>query len=91
MWWIPPLLLVLTTAFALLWVWRSAFTVGRDDPSGMIGQLGVAQENFTQEGIILVRGELWRATSLAGIVHKGDSVKVSEVRSGLILVVDKVS
>ena len=60
-----------------------------DDPSGMVGQAGTAQTTFAQEGMVLVRGELWRATSGGGIIQKGASVTVREVRPGLILLVDR--
>lgn len=72
------------------WIYRSAFSLGEDDPSGMLGQHGQAQGTFTQDGMVLVRGELWRATSDGGIIQKGDTVQVQEVRAGLVLVVHRV-
>lgn len=59
----------------------------QDDASGMIGRRGVAQETFTQEGVVLVQGELWRATSNGGIINKGASVEVLGLQPGLLLVV----
>jgi membrane-bound ClpP family serine protease len=58
-----------------------------DDPSGMVGEVGVAQGTFAADGLILARGELWRATSSAGIVQQGDEVVVQGVGSGLVLIV----
>ena len=71
-------------------LYRSANSAASDDPSGMLNQTGVAQVTFTQVGVVVVRGELWRATSDGGIIQKGDSVVVREVRPGLVLVVSKV-
>ena len=61
-----------------------------DDPSGMLGLEGVAQDNFTSSGLVLVRGELWRATSSHGIVPRGARVRVVEVGPGLSVVVEHV-
>jgi membrane protein implicated in regulation of membrane protease activity len=82
----------LAAAFLLAvgWLYSSAKASETDDPSGMIGQEGTAQETFTQEGRVLVRGELWKATSDGGIVQKGDTVRVQEVRAGLVLVVHRI-
>jgi len=71
-------------------LYRPAGSAASDDPSGMLNQTGVAQGTFTQEGVVVVRGELWRATSDGGIIQKGDKVVVREVRPGLILVVSRV-
>lgn len=90
---IPWLVYLLIAAGAVLLVglfYRSTGAAPSDDPSGMLNQTGTAQGTFTQEGVVVVRGELWRATSNGGIIEKGDSVLVREVRPGLILVVSKV-
>ncbi len=87
-----PLYLICLVALVIagFWIYRSGMVNSGDDPSGMVGQQGVAQETFAQEGVVMVRGELWRATSDGGIVQKGDTVQVREIRAGLILVVHRV-
>ena len=56
-----------------------------------IGLLGRAEETFARQGTILVQGEIWKATTLKGIVQKGDCVKVLGLREGLVLEVERVS
>lgn len=82
--WIVVILLVI--ALVVLWLGRSLST--KDDPTGMIGLEAIAEETFSQEGMVFVRGELWRATAERGIVQKGQRVVVTGVRPGLMLVVE---
>ncbi|MFN4896010.1 MAG: NfeD family protein [Pseudomonadota bacterium] len=88
--WLIYSLAFIAAVILVISVYRWATAVSQDDPSGMIGQQGVAQETFAREGLVLVRGELWRATSDGGIIEKGDTVLVHEIRSGLMLVVQKL-
>ncbi len=60
------------------------------DQLGMVGLEGVAEETFSREGKVFVRGELWRATARKGIVQKGSRVRVESVEPGLLLVVESV-
>lgn len=60
------------------------------DSSGMRGLEGLAEETFSQEGMVLVRGELWKATANRGIIQKGDRVRVISSRPELLLVVEKI-
>jgi membrane-bound serine protease (ClpP class) len=55
--------------------------------AAMIGSIGEAIEDFEQEGMVRVQGELWQATS-ARPVSKGDDVRITAV-SGLHLNVEK--
>ncbi len=57
---------------------------------GMVGLKGVAQETFVVQGTILVRGEIWKATSRQGIIQRGESVRVTAMSQGLLLEVEKV-
>lgn len=57
---------------------------------GMIGLIGKANTDFTPDGYVFVRGELWRAVSQQGEIKKGDDVEVTGFE-GLILKVKKVS
>ena len=57
---------------------------------GMVGVTGTADQTFTSEGTVSVRGEIWKATARTGIIHQGDRVRVVAVRPGLILEVEAV-
>jgi len=59
--------------------------------AGMVGLTGTAEQTFTTEGTVLVNGEIWKATSRKGIVHKGDRVRVVAMKPGLVLEVELVS
>jgi membrane-bound ClpP family serine protease len=56
-----------------------------------IGLIGRAEETFTSQGTVFVQGEIWKATTLKGIVQKGDCVKVLGLREGLVLEVERIS
>lgn len=70
--------------------WASHSVSGVEDGPGadMLGREGVAEETFSLSGTVFVRGELWKATTERGIVHKGDRVRIVGVRPGLLLVVE---
>ncbi len=55
---------------------------------GMVGVTGSADLTFTSEGTVTVNGEIWKATSRRGIVHKGDKVRVVAIKPGLVLEVE---
>jgi membrane-bound ClpP family serine protease len=57
---------------------------------GMIGLRGTAEQTFTTDGTITVNGEIWKATSKKGIVHKGDRVRILAMNPGLVLEVETV-
>jgi len=57
---------------------------------GMVGLTGTAEQTFTTAGTITVNGEIWKATSKRGIVHKGDRVCILAMNPGLILEVETV-
>lgn len=61
-----------------------------EDPTGTIGLEGEATETFTSSGLVLVRGELWRATAKKGIVQKGERVRVLKAGPGLTLIVERI-
>lgn len=62
----------------------------RHDPLEMTGSEGIAEEAFSREGKVFIRGELWRATAHHGIIQKGARVRVKSVEPGLLLVVESV-
>lgn len=59
--------------------------------TGMVGLTGTADQTFTTEGTVMVNGEIWKATSKRGIIHKGDRVRVVAMLPGLQLEVEQVS
>jgi membrane protein implicated in regulation of membrane protease activity len=61
------------------------------DPFLMIGLEGIAQETFAKEGMVFVRGELWRATTPRGIITQGSRIVVRGVQPGLLLTVESVN
>jgi membrane-bound ClpP family serine protease len=62
----------------------------RIDHLEMVGLVGVAEETFSREGKVFVRGEIWRATTPRGIIQKGAQVRVQSIEPGLLLVVESV-
>jgi len=63
---------------------KKPIAVGRE---AMMGQVGVAVTDIAPDGMIRLKGELWRATSEKRI-RKGDEVVVKDVK-GLVLTVEK--
>lgn len=55
---------------------------------GMVGVTGRADQTFTSEGTVSVNGEIWRATSRKGIIHKGGKIRVVAIKPGLVLEVE---
>jgi membrane-bound ClpP family serine protease len=58
---------------------------------GMVGLTGTAERTFTTEGTVLIKGEIWKATSKRGVISQGDRVRVVAMLPGLILEVEAVS
>lgn len=55
---------------------------------GMVGVTGTADQTFTSEGTVSVNGEIWKATSQRGIIHKGGKIRVVAIKPGLVLEVE---
>ena len=55
---------------------------------GMVGVTGTADRTFTAEGTVSVNGEIWKATSRRGIIHKGSRIRVVAIKPGLVLEVE---
>jgi membrane-bound ClpP family serine protease len=81
---------LLVLALGVLAIIRQANRNAPQDSTGTVGLLGEAQETFTESGMVLVRGELWRARAPRGIIQKGDAVRVVATAAGLTLLVEKV-
>ena len=88
--WVLGLVTLLVVVAIVALVWKAITPGDVDDPTGMVGQQGIAQDTFTQEGLVFARGELWKATSDGGIIQKDDTVQVRQVRAGLVLVVSRL-
>lgn len=92
--WIPMALGTLGVLVGMVWVMpvviRSRFstpTVGRE---WMIGEEGEAIEAIDPEGILKVRGTLWRArTRRAATIAPGEKAVIEEL-SGLVLMVEPI-
>lgn len=90
-WWVVVLVCAGTTAFMLAGMTaavRSRFstpTVGRE---GMVGEMGEAEVDVDPDGVVRIRGALWRArTNRATPIRAGATVRVVEVQ-GLVLEVE---
>ena len=60
------------------------------DQQGMMGYAGEALEDLNPQGLIKIRGELWRALSKSGVsIAKGKKVVVIGVRGMVLLVEEK--
>lgn len=82
---VGALLFVLPGLAAVIRARFSTPTIGRD---WMVGERGVAEIEFDQDGVVTVRGALWRARSTrAARIHPGESVRVTGIR-GLVLEVE---
>lgn len=75
------------TTFLIRIAWRARRNKVMIGPEALVGALGVAQQELTPEGQILVHGELWVAHA-DGPVAAGESVRVRGVE-GLKLLVEK--
>lgn len=72
-------------------VWRSYDIQDKTDDPQLINAQGVAFERLAPFGYIRIRGELWRAELMSGVlpVEKGEIVQVIG-RNNLVLLVKKV-
>jgi membrane protein implicated in regulation of membrane protease activity len=85
-WWVAPagVGLFVLRDLALYPAMRAVFTPA--PPPHPIGERGLAVEALHPEGLVRVRGELWRARALGGDVEAQQEVVVTEAR-GLTLLV----
>jgi membrane protein implicated in regulation of membrane protease activity len=63
---------------------------GVTSPESIVGSEGIVQQDLAPEGYVQVRGELWKASSTAGGLNKGDEVIVTGI-DGLKLTVERKS
>jgi membrane protein implicated in regulation of membrane protease activity len=67
---------------------RTVLTEGVTSPDSIVGSEGVVQQDLAPEGYVQVRGELWRASSAAGGLTKGEEVIITGI-DGLKLTVTR--
>ncbi|MGB7135619.1 MAG: nodulation protein NfeD [Acidobacteriaceae bacterium] len=78
----------LITTFLIRIAWRARQNKVMVGPEALVGATGVAQQEMTPQGQILVHGELWLAEA-DGPVGSGETVRVRGV-DGLKLLVERV-
>lgn len=61
---------------------------GVTSPEAIVGSEGIVQQDLAPEGYVQVRGELWKASSPAGVLKKGEEVIVAGI-DGLKLTVTR--
>jgi membrane-bound ClpP family serine protease len=82
--------LILLLVYVVLYRRKAPYTPVNPSWLGMVGLTGTAESTFTTEGTIVVNGEIWKATSKRGIVHKGDRVRICAMHPGLVLEVESM-
>ncbi len=84
---------VLTTAAFIIFAIRMVVKAQMRRPvtgvEGMIGQTAEVRKILEPEGEVFIRGELWKAESLEGVIERGEKVKVVDV-DGLKLKVKRI-
>ena len=61
---------------------------GVTSPESIVGSEGIVQQDLAPEGYVQVRGELWKASSTAGGLKKGEEVIITGI-DGLKLTVTR--
>jgi len=61
---------------------------GVTSPESIVGSEGIVQQDLEPEGYVQVRGELWKASSTAGGLKKGEEVIITGI-DGLKLTVTR--
>jgi membrane-bound serine protease (ClpP class) len=73
-------------AMKLVQVRRAPVVTGTSE---LIGQVGVVRETLGPDGLIFVRGELWRARTGGEPLPPGTHVRVDRIDDGLVLEVER--
>lgn len=61
-----------------------------NDPESIIGSEGVVESDLMPEGFVRVRGELWKATCINGMVTKGTEITVTHINNMTLTVAQKL-
>lgn len=73
-------------AFKIVEVRRAPVVTGTSE---LIGQAGVVRETLDPDGLVFVRGELWRARAEGDPLPPGTPVRVDRIDEGLVLEVER--
>ena len=79
--------LLVFIALAVIRAHRSRVNTGKE---GLVGEIAIAQTPLDPEGVVLVKGELWKAAVENGRIEPGEKVTITGVE-GLKLRVVKGS
>jgi len=79
--------LLVFIAFAIIRAHRSRVNTGKE---GLVGETAIAQTPLDPEGVVFVKGELWKASAENGRIEPGEKVTITGVE-GLKLRVVKGS
>ena len=74
-------------AFKIVQVRRAPVVTGTSE---LVGQIGVVREALDPNGLVFVRGELWRARTEGDPLPLGSPVRVGGIAEGLVLEVEPV-
>ena len=69
-------------AFKIVQVRRAPVVTGSSE---LLGQVGVVREALAPDGLVFVRGELWRARTDGEPIEPGTPVKIERIDDGLVL------
>jgi membrane-bound ClpP family serine protease len=78
-------------------VWLFIFVTGAlkrrpaEGMMSMVGMTGLAAGPLAPDGMVKIRGELWKATSIEGNIQSGEGVEVVEEEVGLKLKVKRTT
>jgi membrane-bound serine protease (ClpP class) len=73
-------------AFKIVEVRRAPVVTGTSE---LIGQAGIVRETLGPDGLVFVRGELWRARTEGDPLPPGTHVRVDRIDEGLVLEVER--
>jgi membrane-bound serine protease (ClpP class) len=76
--------------FAVGAVWRARRRRVVTGAEGLVGSIAEVRTTLNPSGLVLVQGELWKATSLEGTIQPGEQVVVTAV-DGLTLTVKRLT
>jgi membrane-bound serine protease (ClpP class) len=72
-------------AFKIVQVRKAPVVTGTSE---LVGQIGIVREELAPEGIVFVRGELWKARTDGDPIPPGTSVRVEQLDDGFVLDVE---
>jgi membrane-bound serine protease (ClpP class) len=82
-------ILIIIALFFISYIFLPQLKKPTTGKEGLIGMNGVALETFEKQGIVLVRGEQWKAITHDDIIEKDDEIIILDVH-GLTVTVEKI-